>query len=121
MRRYELSDAQWDQISDLFPVKESGRGRPARPHRDMLNAMLWVLFSGAAWRDLPERFGPWKTVYSRFCKWKEEGLFTKILSRLHLQLDEEGLLDWSTWHIDSTTSRAHRSAAGGRKKKPGQT
>ena len=118
MRRYELSDEQWSEIEDLFPAPPSGRGRPPRPHRAILNGILWILFSGAAWRDLPERFGPWKTVYDRFNKWQKEGLFDQILSRLHLKLDQDGLLDWSTWYVDSTTSRAHRSAAGARKKKP---
>ena len=117
MRRYELSDEQWDHIKDLFPVSKSARGRPAKSNRLMLNGILWVLFSGAAWRDLPERFGPWKTVYDRFRRWQQAGTFNKILSHLHLKMDEEGLLDWSTWFVDSTTSRAHRSAAGARKKK----
>ena len=58
MRRYELSDEQWDQIKDLFPVSNSNRGRPSKSNRLMLNGMLWILFSGAAWRDLPDRFGP---------------------------------------------------------------
>ena len=120
MRRYELTDEQWDQIKDLFPVSSSNRGRPAKSNRLMLNGMLWILFSGAAWRDLPERFGPWKTVYDRFRRWQQDGTFDKILSQLHLKMDEEGLLDWSTWFVDSTTSRAHKSAAGARKKKSNQ-
>lgn len=117
MRRYELSDVQWDLIADLFPVPKGGRGRPSRPHRDMMNGILWILLSGAAWRDLPERFGPWKTVYDRFRKWQRDGTFDKVLDRLRMKLDEDGLLDFNLWMVDSTTARAHRSAAGARKKK----
>lgn len=117
MRRYELSDDHWNKIEDLFPQASSGRGRPSRPHRLIFNGILWILFSGAAWRDLPERFGPWKTVYDRYRKWQKDGTFDKVLDRLRLELDEEGLLDFSTWMVDSTTARAHRSAAGARKKK----
>ena len=117
MRRYELTDEQWDQIQGLFPCPEGGRGRPAKSHRLMFNGILWVLFSGAAWRDLPERFGPWKTVYDRFRRWQADGTFDKILQQLQLRLDEEGLLDWSAWFVDSTVSRAHKAAAGARKKK----
>ncbi|MEO0899575.1 MAG: IS5 family transposase [Bacteroidota bacterium] len=118
LRRYELSDEQWDQIKDVFPVSDSNRVRPDKSHQLMFNGILWVLFSGAAWRDLPDRFGPWKTVYDRFHRWQEDGTFDKILKTLQLKMDEEGLLDWSTWFVDSTSSRAHKSAAGARKKSP---
>lgn len=72
MRRYELSDAQWDQIHDLFPSISRDRGRPRREDRHLLNAIFWILCSGAAWRDLPERHGPWQTAYNRFRQWKQE-------------------------------------------------
>ena len=82
------------------------------------NGILWVLFSGAAWRDLPERYGPWKTVYGRFNRWQKDGTIDKIMAQLQLKMDEEGLLDYSTWMVDSTITRAHKSASGARKKKP---
>ncbi len=66
MKRYEISPAQWKYIKDLFPYKKSKRGRPSRSHYEIFNGILWVLFSGASWRDVPERYGPWKTVYDRF-------------------------------------------------------
>ena len=116
MRRYELSDDQWELICDLFPVSKNRQDRPWRSHRQVFNGTLWVLFSGAAWRDLPERYGPWKTVYGRFRRWRDDGTFDLVLKKLQLKLDEEGLLDWSAWFVNSTTSRAHRSASGARKK-----
>jgi len=117
MRRYELSDDQWERIAGLFPKQEPVQGRPWRPHREVFNGILWVLFSGAAWRDVPERYGPWKTVYGRFRRWRDDGTFARLLAALQLQLNEEGLLDWDKWYVDSTTARAHRSAAGAAQKK----
>ena len=76
MRRYELSDTQWDQIEDLFPTSPHSRGRPRREDRLLLNAIFWILCSGAAWRDLPERYGPWQTAYDRFRQWK--GIVARI-------------------------------------------
>ena len=117
MRRYEISDEQWALIADLF-VKPPGsrRGRPPRCARLQLNAAFWILCSGAAWRDLPERFGPWSTAYSRFNRWRHQGVFDHVLKRLHLQLDAQGLIDLDTWLIDATTIRATRAAAGAPKK-----
>jgi transposase len=115
MRRYELTDDQWELIADLFP--EQTMGRPRRSDRTVLNGILWILCSGAAWRDLPERYGPWKTVYHRFRQWEASGLFDRILERLHVELDEQGLIDCATWMIDSTSVRASRAAAGAPVKK----
>ena len=116
MHRYELSDGQWDQIQDLFPSGDRGRGRPRRDDRDLLNAIFWMLCSGAAWRDLPERYGPWQTAYDRFRQWKQDGLFDQLLQRLHIQLDQEGLINYATWMIDATVIHASKAAAGARKK-----
>lgn len=95
-------------------------GRPRRSDRLVLNGILWILCSGAAWRDLPERYGSWKTVYRRFRQWEASGLFDRILERLHAQLDERGLIDYATWMIDSTSVRASRAAAGAPVKKGAQ-
>lgn len=117
MRRYELSDEQWERIADLFPSNEGKRGAPWQDHRKMLNGMFWILCSGAPWRDLPERYGKWKTVYDRFRRYRMEGMFDKILSRLQLELNEAGLIDYHLWEVDSTTVRAHKSAAGAGEKR----
>ncbi|SDM77559.1 Putative transposase of IS4/5 family [Catalinimonas alkaloidigena] len=83
--------------------------------------MLWVLSTGAPWRDLPLRYDPWKMIYDRFRHYRIDGLFDRILERLQIQLDEEGYIDWQLWMaaaaaVDSTVIRAHKSAAGANKK-----
>ena len=79
----------------------------------MLDAMLWVLLTGAPWRDLPERFGPWKTAFNRFRRWTAEGLWDRALDRLHI---EPPALDLTLVCVDGSGVRAHRHAAGARKK-----
>jgi transposase len=117
MRRYEISPNQWEEIKEVFPKRKSQYGRPSRSDYEIFNGILWVLFSGAGWRDVPERYGPWNTVYDRYTKWRRRGVFDKVLSLLHMKLDKDGFLDYSKWMVDSTTTRAHKSAAGGSKKK----
>lgn len=106
-KRYEISDEQWNQIKNLFPVAKTGR--PPKDNRVMFNAILWIARSGAPWRDLPERFGSWKTVYSRFCKWRNDGTLLVIFKRLTLESDYENL------SIDSTSIKAHQHSAGAKK------
>lgn len=114
-KRYELPDAAWDLIADIFSEPRRN-GRPRADDRLMLNGVLWVLCSGAAWRDMPERFGPWSTVYQRFCDWRNRGMFDQMLKRLHIKLNEQGLIDLETWMIDSTAVRATRASSGAGKK-----
>lgn len=114
-KRYELADESWALIEDLFAAPRYSR-RPRADDRLMLNGILWVLCSGAAWRDMPERFGPWSTVYQRFRDWRNSGTFDQVLKRLHVRLNEQGLIDVQTWMIDSTAVRATRAASGAGKK-----
>ena len=100
-RRYELSDDGWERIAPLLPAQ--GRGGRWADHRTVLNGMFWVLNSGAQWRDMPERYGEWETVYGRYRRWTREGLFDRILQRLHLTLDEHGRIDWSVFDVDEET------------------
>ena len=116
MRRYELTDEQWKLIEDMFPSSEGRRGRQWKDHRDVMDAILWLLRTGAPWRDLPERHGPWQTVYHRFNRWRREGVFDRILQRLQIRLDGEGKIDWDLWCVDGSSIRASRAAAGGGKK-----
>src|SRR5437588_10163228 len=117
MRRHELSDQQWDQIANLFP-QNGKRGGQWKDHRLLLNGILWILATGAAWRDLPERFGSWGTVYDRFRKWTRNGLWERILLHLHVQRQAAGKIDWDLFFIDGSVVRAHKAAAGARKKNP---
>jgi transposase len=111
IRRYELTDEEWLQIKDLLPPEQpSGKGRPRKDNRVLLNGMLWIARSGAAWRDLPERYGPWESVYSRFRKWLDDGILDNIFRVLTLEADYENL------SIDSTIVRAHQASAGAPKK-----
>ena len=90
-RRYELTDQEWEQIASLLPVEKNSRpGRPSKDNRLMINAMIWIVRSGAPWRDLPERYGPWKSVYSRFRKWIEDGVLDNIFRVLSLEAELEG-------------------------------
>jgi transposase len=117
MRRHELSDPQWEQIALLFP-QNGKRGRQWKDHRLLLDGVLWVLATGAAWRDLPERFGPWETVYGRFRLWTRNGLWEQLLRRLQVQRQADGKIDWHLFSIDGSIARAHKAAAGARKKNP---
>ncbi len=120
-KRYELTDEAWERIEPLLPTQQRG-GRWAE-HRTVLNGMFWVLNTGAQWRDMPERYGKWETVYGRYRRWTREGLFDRILTRLHISLDDYGRIDWSVFDVDGTNIRAHRCAGGGSEssKKTGQT
>jgi len=110
LRRYELTDEQWALIRTLMPRPRPG-GR-WNDHRTTLNGMMWVLKSGSPWRDMPERYGSWKSVYHRFQRWTLDGMFEKILARLRYKLDQDGYIDWDVWCVDGSNVRAHQSAAG---------
>jgi transposase len=113
--RHELSDAEWRRLEPLLPPPQTG-GRPYHDHRRILNGMLWILHTGAPWRDLPERYGPWRTVYSRFRRWSRVGLWDRVLAALQRELDAANQIEWTLWAIDSSSIRAHKAAAGGGKK-----
>jgi transposase len=114
MARYELTDEQWNLLKGLFPTQK--RGGKWNDHRTTLNGMLWILRSGAPWRDLPDRYGKWKSVYHRFNRWRREGLFDRILKALQIRLDKQGKIDWDLWLVDGSNVRASRAAAGALKK-----
>lgn len=121
MRRHELTDEQWALIQPLIPQSTAHTGRPARDRRLILNAIFWILHTGAPWRDLPDRFGPWQTVYHGFALWRRTGVFEKMLRALQVKLDRQGHIDWDLWCLDGTNIRAARAAAGADKKVSGVT
>jgi transposase len=84
----------------------------------MLNAMFWILRSGAPWRDLPEEFGPWQSSYHRFNEFRRTGVLDRLVSVLQRRLDESGELDHDLWCIDGSSVRASRAAAGAHKTPP---
>ena len=77
--RYSVTNEQWKIIEPLLPTAKS-TGRPGLNPRTVFNAILWILSSGAAWRDLPKEFGRWNSVYKKFRNWAEQGVFEKILT-----------------------------------------
>jgi transposase len=113
--RFDLTDEEFALIVPFLPPEYSGKaGRPYKPHRVILNAILWVNHTGAAWRDLPDRYGPWETAYSRFREWCDSGLIERIFDELRPSPERA---DLSLASIDGTSVRAHKSAAGGPKKR----
>lgn len=116
MKRHEVTDEQWELIQPILPKRTAKTGRPPSDPRVMLNGILWILRTGSPWRDLPERFGPWQTVYDHFAKWRALGAYDRILEALHIRLDADGAIDWDLWCIDGSSVRASRAAAGASKK-----
>jgi transposase len=115
-RRHELTDDQWEGLAPLLPPQRPTTGRPAKEHRTVLNGILWVLRTGAPWRDLPQRYGSWQTVYSRFRRWREAGIWDRVLIALQAEGAHDGTLDGSLAMIDGSSIRAHQQAAGAPKK-----
>src|SRR5262249_34804434 len=108
-RRFQLSDETWAQIAPLLPPERGRKARRARNNRRIVNAMLWVLRTGAPWRDLPSHYPPWQTVYTRFSRWSAQGIWQRVVCELAKKTDAEGFL------IDGTIVRVHQDAHGARK------
>ncbi len=108
--RHELSDAQWARLAPLLPPHKPGR--PRQDDRRIRNGMPWKLATGAPWRDLPERYGPWQSVYTRFRRWTRAGVFNRLFAALQRQADAAGQIDWELHFVDGPVIRAHQHAAG---------
>ena len=112
--RGELTDAAWERIAPLLPGS-GRRGGQWRDHRAVVNGILWRGRTGAPWRDLPERYGPWPTVYDRFVRWRRDGTWDRLLAEVQTRSDAVGEIVWEVG-VDSTSVRAHQHAAGARKR-----
>lgn len=108
VKRYELSNEQWRRIEGLIAGKKGDPGRTGRDNRLFVNAVLWVLRSGARWSDLPERYGKWKSVHKRFTRWAERGVWERVFTSLTGDPDNQYLM------LDTTLVRAHQQAATGK-------
>ena len=93
MKRRTLSDQQWGLLAPFLPPRPRKRGGQWRDDRTLLNGIFWRLTTGAPWRDLPRRYGPWQTAYDRFHRMRQSGLLDRVLRRLQLRLNEAGLID----------------------------
>jgi transposase len=107
VHRHALTDRQWERLQGLLPERRPG---PASKlgDRHFVDAVLYRTKTGCPWRDLPERFGPWKSVYNRFYNWAERGVWARIFKSLQLDVDETGSI------IDASVVRAHQDASGGK-------
>lgn len=114
-RNRELTDDQWAALAPHLPAQRPATGRPAKDHRLVVEAILWRLRTGAPWRDLPETYGPWQSIYTRFRRWHQAGVWDRALAALQAQADGRGELDWSLHFLDGTSIRAHPHAAGAKK------
>ena len=108
IKRYELSDVQWERIAPMLPGKAGDPGRTGGDNRLFVNGVLWVLRSGAHWHDVPERYGKWKTAHKRFSRWARAGVWEKVFASLIKDRDNQYLM------LDSTQVRAHQQAATGK-------
>jgi transposase len=113
VRRYELTDAAWARVEPLFPGQPRRGGRWL-DHRRVMNGILWKLATDTPWRDLPERYGHWKSVYERY-RWAADGTFDLLLSHVQVHDDSLGRIDWAV-SVDSTIVRADQHVAGAREK-----
>jgi transposase len=118
MHRHDLSESQYAHLRPLLPQPHhhGKAGRPWLPHHTLINGILWILRTGAPWRDLPERYGKWNTVYTRFKRWRRDGTWTRIFATLLEERDRQGQLDHKLWCIDGTIARAARCAGGARRR-----
>ncbi|MGA5017466.1 IS5 family transposase [Streptomyces sp. SudanB148_2056] len=108
VRRHELTDQEWELLAPLIP--RAATGRPRVSDRQVINGMVYKIRTGISWRDLPERYGPWQTVYTRFRRYAIDGVFTRALQQIQARADAAGDIDWLV-QIDSTIVRAHQHAA----------
>lgn len=118
MRRGELNDEKWERLRPLLPAQKPRTGRPNLDHRQVVNGILWILRTGAPWRDMAERYGKWSTVASRFYRWQQTGVWDRVWAQLQAEADEASEIDWEVHHLDGTVIRAHQHAAGAKKRVP---
>jgi transposase len=107
-------DEQLNRIQSLLP--QTTVGRPSKELRQNVNGILWILRTGAPWRDLPDRYGKWQTVYSRFYRWQQSGVWDRLFAAVQQDADAQGRMQWDVHFVDSTIIRAHQHAAGSKKR-----
>ena len=116
MSRHNLTDSEWNAIRRFLPPQRTRKpGRPWKPHRQVINGILFVLQTGIPWEDLPTEFGKYKTVYNRFRRWVKSSIWQRIFEALVDRLLKQGEIDFELWCVDGTVVRAHRVASGARK------
>lgn len=107
--RHELSEERWARVAALLPSDHARGAFQPLANRDVVNAILWILHSGAPWRDLPDRYPNWKSVHTRFLRWSKAGIWKRVLDAMAVDADDEVAI------IDSSIVRVHMDAVGGKK------
>jgi len=107
LSRGDLKETEWQVLRDLLPPERGRKNRPASDNRPIVNGILWRIRTGAPWRDVPEKYGKWSTVYQRFRRWSQAGVWEAVATTL-----AQAMADNARHSIDSTTVRGHVSAAG---------
>ncbi len=116
MARYDLTDEEVEILEPFLPPERSRKpGCPYRSHRQVLNGIFWILRTGAPWRDLPSRYGPWSTVSDRYRRWRNSRLWDQMLDALEAQARKMDQIDFTFGAIDGSVVRAHKAAAGAKK------
>ena len=105
-RRHDISDKAWKIIEPHLPGRKGTTGRPARDNRNFINAVFWILRTGAPWRDLPPDYGDWKNTNRRFCRWRDRGVWARLFELLASEHEYKWLM------IDATFVKVHPHAAG---------
>jgi transposase len=120
VERHDLTEAEWRRLAPLLPPP-APRGRRPGDRRPVLNGILWILATGAQWRDLPPRYPPWPTCYAYFRRWERDGTWDRIHRALQRTLRSEyNAIDFALFCLDSTIVRAHKAAAGAGGKRAGR-
>lgn len=107
MHRHALTDEQWARLKPLLPSRPQGR-KSKRGDRLFVDAVIFRTKTGVPWRDLPERFGPWRSVYTRFLNWANKDVWPQLFRELHVDIDDSASI------VDGSVVRAHQDASGGR-------
>lgn len=108
LHRHDITDRAWELIASHLPGKLHDRGGTARDNRQFINAVIWILRTGAPWRDLPPVYGDWKNTHRRFCRWRDKGVWEQLLN---IVIDDP---DFECLMLDGTHVKAHRHAGGAR-------
>ena len=110
-----MTDLQWNVVGAILPqdpVRPDKRGRPWSDRRQVLNGALWILRTGAPWKDLPRRYGPYQTVHRRYQNWVRSGVMEKVLLAIARDLKDRGGLDLRECFIDGTFVPAKKGGVG---------
>lgn len=111
----DLTHGQWARLEPLLPTGKKPGRPPTWTRRQLIDGIRWRTRTGAPWRDLPERYGPWDRAYDLFRRWQRDGTWKRIFEQLQAEADAKGLITWDV-SVDSTIARAHQHAAGARKR-----